>query len=395
MELLKIAKADDSRTYYTTHISFSGLPDDKYGYSTPSKFGYRIENTYNRNYNEPMIEGIVAWLKTNMSGRRINENFSAIIKLGDRNNPYVFTYNKIMTRYNINGVVQTKDILFTALARVLFKSCFTSDPEQLAKYMWHHLHLPESVSYALENRAPYHWYKKGKKIDVRFNIKMISDDDCAIEISDGIWGQISIKNMTIYMNFYWKGKERGSWKYLSPEKLWVKLLNKEPTEGQLKVMEAFLEQNRTSDIVENRARELMADLQKQYSERIKICNKDEKTTMFIRGKIADWVLTDSSYKSEIQSVSTYIYHKGDANISGKGQKEFQKGKVLGPICIDNMTKHSSVGDQFAARALALLNDSLTIERVSTIKGYLNRKEHVEGQQKHRFNWDKLEYWVGI
>ena len=31
MKVLKIAKADDSRTYYSTNISFSGLPENKYG----------------------------------------------------------------------------------------------------------------------------------------------------------------------------------------------------------------------------------------------------------------------------------------------------------------------------------------------------------------------------
>ena len=40
------------------------------------------------------------------------------------------------------------------------------------------------------------------------------------------------------------------------------------------------------------------------------------------------------------------------------------------MCIDNMAKGSSLGDQFAARALALLNDRFTVTIVNTIKRYL-------------------------
>ena len=55
----------------------------------------------------------------------------------------------------------------------------------------------------------------------------------------------------------------------------------------------------------------------------------------------------------------------------------------GPICIDNMSEGSSLGDQFAARAFALLNDTMTIKMVNTIKRYLiapentNRKDFDE------------------
>ena len=47
----------------------------------------------------------------------------------------------------------------------------------------------------------------------------------------------------------------------------------------------------------------------------------------------------------------------------------------GPICIDNMSGGSSLGDQFVARALALLNDTLTVKIVSTIKRYLCNNEN--------------------
>jgi hypothetical protein len=63
---------------------------------------------------------------------------------------------------------------------------------------------------------------------------------------------------------------------------------------------------------------------------------------------------------------------------------FDYGFLKGPICIDNMTKHSSVGDQFAARAFALLNDSMTVQIVSTINHYLS-DNHYDGQTEARLH----------
>jgi len=51
-----------------------------------------------------------------------------------------------------------------------------------------------------------------------------------------------------------------------------------------------------------------------------------------------------------------------------------------------MARGSSLGDQFATRAFALLNDNMTVARVSTIKGYLkykpNENERVDINEMH-------------
>ena len=51
-----------------------------------------------------------------------------------------------------------KSVLMAALARTIFKSCFTDDPIELEKFLYKHINIPENVSYALENRAPYYFY---------------------------------------------------------------------------------------------------------------------------------------------------------------------------------------------------------------------------------------------
>ena len=374
---LKIYTPDDSGKFYEAevHITRSYYTND------------RVHPNSYRNSHEPTIAAIKDWVSValGLKVRGRSEKFAETIIIGSESQGLQLMVNKIGTRYHLMGEMQSKDTIVTAIARTIYKSCFESDNNKLYAYMLHHLRLPANVSYAIENRAPFHWYKKGEKIDVRFNVRMIGPDLCAIEISDGVWGEISVKQMNIYMNYYWKGQMKGSWKLLSPAKLWTKLMKIKPTEGQLKMMKAFLEQNRTDDLVQNRALELVQSLEKQYPKRLAVKwerNKKGIKAMAIRGKLGDWIITDNEFKSDIQAVSTYLFGHGESN------RTYQTGALKGPICIDNMTKNSSVGDQFAARALALLNDIITVKIVNTIQRYLSA-EHIENQNECRISMDEF------
>jgi hypothetical protein len=141
-------------------------------------------------------------------------------------------------------------------------------------------------------------------------------------------------------------------------------------------MIAFLMQNRMQDIVDARALELVADMLVQHKGRLsaEYGNDGVLETLFVRGKDYDWKLTNNRYKSGIQMVSTFVWQpivemvKSEEDDSSS--KIFTEPDWRGPICIDNMAEGSPLGDQFAARALALLNDSFTITIVNTIKRYL-------------------------
>ena len=240
---LLIMKPDDSGRTYDTNIGTSGFPN-RYR----NNRSMTIHRAYNSNAHEPTIESIKSWLVDYLginSRGRGKEPFIGYIHIGNKENPAILAMMKTETRYSLNGIMASKDTVITAISRTIFKSCFTNEPNELIKTAWQNVKLPESISYALENRMPFHWYKKGVKIDVRLNVKLIDEEECALEISDGIWAPITIKNLNTMLNFYWRGKQRGSWKFLSPKKLWKRLLNKEPTEAQLHLMLAFLEQKRT------------------------------------------------------------------------------------------------------------------------------------------------------
>ena len=111
----------------------------------------------------------------------------------------------------------------------------------------------------------------------------------------------------------------------SPKKLWRELLGENPSETQLKVMINFLSQNRTDDIVEERAKKLMDDVQQKYSDRIKII-KDEGedsngekipiTKMYVKGRIADWLIIDKAWKTNVQKVKTFVFRNTERPTKG-------------------------------------------------------------------------------
>lgn len=371
-----------------------------------------------RRANNPMIEAIKTWLtgKLRISRKHIYgdswrknrqrrgfytpsreeveaekpevKEFSHTITIGDEG--YVILFNKVGTRYFINGIMGNKSVLIAALARTIFKSCFSDDSLELDKFLMKHIQLPENVHYALENRAPYFFYLEGedgyvtKKIECRLKINLISDNKVAIEISDGIWGELTMRQMNVYMNTYLNKKKQGKWSNLSPAALWEKVMKRIPTEAEEQLMVAFLNQNRTSKVVKERARDLMIHISSRYSDRIKINwgspdklldVSDKPTIMYVNGKLADWKLTDRGMKQQgQQNVSTYVW------VHTKGEE----GTWSGPICVDNLDNKSPTGDQFVTRALGLLNDDLLVARVSTIKGRLN-SGHKVGQNDQRIS----------
>ena len=331
---------------------------------------------------EPTIAAIKQTLKAYLN-YPISRGEPVKIEIGK--DKFICIVEKQKGRFMLNGKSMTREVLLTALAKTIYLSTTTVEPIALFNKLYESMDLPENVSFALENRVPYHWFENYKITKVSLNVIQISNKECAIEISDNIWGNISIKDLNTFMNYYRHGKRRGSWKMLSPASLWGRLMGKAPTESQLTLMKAFLMQNRTQDIVEQRAEQLLNDLLSQYPDRLKlIVEKTEARTIrhiYVRGKLADWLLIENPMKQGFQLVSTYLFTHGEKNM------KCQDGYLDGPICIDNLSDKSSVGDQFATRAIALMNDHIVIKRVSTLSRRL--KDYELGQEEMRIDFDEL------
>ena len=336
-----------------------------------------------RTHLEPTIASIKYAIKQYLSYplRR-----SRPVKIEIGSNKFICIVEKKGSRFLLNGKNITKDGLLNALAKTVYLSTTTQEPMALFNKLYESIDLPANVLYALENRVPYHWYEDYDKIKVSLNVMQISDKECAIEISDNIWANISMKDLNTFMNHYRLGHKRGSWKMLSPAKLWFRLMGEKPTDTQLSLMKEFLKQNRTQDIVEERAEQLLNDMLEQYSDKLKLVvkvNKNDKRErhIYVRGKLADWLLVEGTAKRGYQLVRTFMFIEGVEGTSNT----FQDGCWDGPICIDNLNDNSSVGDQFATRAIALMNDNIMLKRVHTLSRRLRDREINQEEIRIDFN----------
>ncbi len=336
------------------------------------------------------------------------------IALTTLDNKMALIMEKGATHYTFMGQRTKKENLLQALSRFIYRSCFEKDPVKLLEYIMKLISLPENVAYVLENRTPYHYFdvEKREKIECRLNTQLISSTEAALEISDGIWASIDINDLDIMVNYYYHNQSRSKrWRLVSPVKLWTMLIGTAPSDSQAKLMMEFLKQNRTQDIVESRAVELMNSLEIKYPNRIKILEKERNThnykIMLVRGKIADWVIINHSHRhTDTQKVKVYAFvheslHEMEQKLiednnrrtrsSGGIAMKSLGGFLRGPICIDNMHRNSSLGDQYASRALALLNDNITVTLVYTIDKYLP-KWVLEGEKTSKIliDWDAID-----
>jgi len=381
---LRIRKPDDSHTFWETEVALNGHISNR----TVSISGIL-------NAKDPIHEGLKQLLQRSISDRRGQKLFYGL-RQGDNTlmigeTPFLIHKS---SRYYINGQLMKLEEMCHALARVLFKSCFEKDPAKLLPYLYSTMQLPESVKYVIENRVPYFFYDAFDRHDVRLNVQQISDEECAIEIGDGVWGNITVRDLESFCRFY-VSQKKSKWEYISPQNLYERLIGRKPSVSDTKVLVAFLKQNRKEAIVEERAEQLVKEMLEQYSDRLRAEFKDGKLSdLFIKGNRFDWKLSHRGGGGGTQNVSTFIHQPLRQKVlddEGKALKDEEGNYITtlseydwrGPICIDNMG-NTPVGDQFASRALALLNDNFTIKAVSTINSYITTNEN-----ENRVDWNEV------
>ena len=389
---IKIMKPSDAREYYETTIDCENRSFFNAG-------EYTIYGV--RSAKDPIHMGMYGFFSDALGSRGRNRYRPVTWEMTLNVGSCPVLIKKAKTRYYINGQTCSFNTLCHALARVTYKSCFEKEPIKLMGALYATLSLPENVKYVLENRVPYKFYDLMDEsmglepILVRLNVQQIGPQEMAIEVADGVWGNISVKELDKFCNYYVHNKRRGKWVDVSPFRLYQELMGREPRGSDLDVMLAFLKQNRTRDLVEARAIELVNDMLLDHSSKLKaIWQQGQLDTLYVKGKAYDWKLTNNGYKTDIQMVSTYVWQPSKSAESFReemkewketvekleqGEDELHpdiykppvnKCKWKGPICIDNMASNSPIGDQFAARALALMNDTFTITIINTIKRYL-------------------------
>ena len=373
---------------------------------------YNISPDWNAK-GDPLLSGICKfWSLTIKNTAKAYSNFECIIEIRD----YPIHIKKDKS-YHINGTRVGLKTMSMVLARLTYCSCLEANTSKMTSTFIDAMSEPEQISYALENRAPFYFYEDYSRVDVRLNVESIGSKKYAIEISDSVWGEINQKDLITFVNSYREDNKRGSWSRLSPKELYRKLMGEEPSDSELKLMKAFLSQNRTKDIVEKRAKELVRETCERMPNNFfyhKIDVEDKITVvkvdgenykvhdsnnefLFVRGRLYDWKIRKNSNAESRQSVGTYVYNKvtqrkkiGQIEEDGEWIDQFEEVshyQWLGPICVDNLSFNgaTSIGDQMVARAYAFLNDSVTVQIVNTIGGYLKQ----EDMSEHRLNFEEL------
>lgn len=383
---ISIRKPDDGVGHYETYVKSDLLQYERDKTVNPDRSAKdplhgALKNMFKKILKQPRAN---RWGYSNKMNWFGEGDFSGVFWIKE----CPIALSRTNSKFRINGKAESMETIANAFARVAFKSCFTDDNGKLMQTLFTSLSLSEDIKYVLENRVPYHYFRDFEKQEVRLNVAQIGDKEFAIEIGDGVWGNISMRDLQSFCNYYIHGKKNSKFRRMGLKRLYEGLVGKEPLDSDIKVMREFLAQNRTEDLIENRAKELLRDITRQYPDRIKLFEDDnrEPETMYIAGNEYDWKLSNSKYKSDIQMVSTFVRQKRDIR-NDENEITEEERYWSGPICIDNMARGSSLGDQFATRAFALLNDNMTVARVNTIKGYLkykpNKNERVNINEVHR------------
>ena len=265
------------------------------------------------------------------------------------------------------------------------------------------------VAQTFVNKLSYTFFNdKDEEVETLLNIEQTDKEQVSIELNDGLWVSMDFKPFKSFMRACAKNKNK--WTGISPEELYYIQTGNILSSSQVKLVHAFLEQNRRTTLVEKRSMQLIEDLEKRFSGRIKnITLKvrtragwgddakeewEEHPAMFIKGKQLDWLVYSrqhAQHRNGTQDVNTYCLISKEnytfdeineryvsENATLGNQSILDKNKVFfwGPICIDQTNIDVSLGDQYAARALALLNDEASMNMVSTLRSYSGYKPHI-------------------
>tara|TARA_R100001509_G_scaffold67007_3_gene37230 strand:+ start:575 stop:1855 length:1281 start_codon:yes stop_codon:yes gene_type:complete len=279
---------------------------------------------------------------------------------------------KVGGSFMLNSHKKNKEDCASAIAKIIMYGTTNRSADRLRDYIEKNVKYSQNIIYALENRTPYWFFKDGSKVECRINMQLIDEDEIAIEISDGVWGSMGMKDANIFINCYRSNSTRSKkWSNLSPKKLFKAVMGREPSESELKLMIAWLMQNRTSKMVEERAAVLLKEMTDKYDDMVLLdaeCTKqylglnlseNYEHAVLVRGRLGDWIIYANNQNSKFQRVSAVIAyepnHEGDS-------PQFQ-----GPFCIDNLHDNSSIGDQIASRAMILKNDIQARTMIHTLR----------------------------
>ena len=322
----------------------------------------------------------------------------------------VIIFQRHEKAYYLNGNKVTKSKLNSVVPSILMNLNIVKSQNQMDLFIDRIINTDPVIAAAIVNKIEYTFYdSKSGKIVTLLNLEKTSVEHSAIELYEGMWVEFKDTQMKSFINSC-KGN-KNKFLGISPEELYYLSRKEFLSPLEIKTVYAFLSQNRKSSLVQRRSMELFENLTKTFKGRIfsrEVVleeNGEPKKSMAVSGKQCDWLVVDNGYKAGRQDVSTYLLlsmenynwdDERDSYVSTKtlpvirGSTSLWRCKdsgdnfyAIGPICIDQQHNNVSLGDQFAARSMALLNDTSSFKLVSTLRGY--QTYHPE----HRVDWNAV------
>tara|TARA_Y100000816_G_C26102970_1_gene585079 strand:+ start:313 stop:1548 length:1236 start_codon:yes stop_codon:yes gene_type:complete len=387
---IRIAKPDDSGDYYG-QVELTSNENIFRGQRTH----YINDYTKYVKSSDPIHACIFKWWKGTIEKIRsqFKHNYVEEIDIDIYGVPILLETNETNRILYLNGKAISNEHLANCLSRLTFKAIFTKNTKELYKTMRKYLKVHEDIRHVLENRLSYHFFNDFSKQEVKLNVSQISDSEYAVEVSDGIWGTMTARDLVSFCKYFLHGKKGSKWAFCSPNRLFKETVGRPPTQSEFELMIPFLLQNRTLNLIEDRAKELIMDMKKEYPDKIFLeFNEDNfLKVMYVRGKEFDWKLSTNydrhRKRTGRQAVSTHYWNEKflcKDELEKIQEEGLEHGHWQGPICIDNMSKDTPLGDQFAARAFACMNDSALRQMVHTVKSVLPSNP----QEYHRFDFSE-------
>ena len=343
-------------------------------------------------------------------------------------------YSRRNKQYFVDMVKMNKKDACLVLAKILLRGSLARSKDIMDEYVDRCVEFPPNILHVIENRTPFTYYyavpgstKTPERIECLINTKLISSKDCALEISEGVWGFMPLNDMNIFVNASRLGSRKSDrFTDITPYDLWHELFKNgiedkntattsdmihvgtrfekktdreyfveaQPTLSQYKLMIEWLRQNRTSGMVEDRATELLGNLANEYEniEFIQFRNPQQRA-LFVRGKCCDWVIADEGRGMKVSHQNVNTYKIGPIiTAEGNDSRGWNGHTMSGPICIDNLHNNSSIGDQLSARAMVLMNDKVARSMIYTLKGYITDEEYEGTKKATRLDKTILKRW---
>lgn len=321
----------------------------------------------------------------------------------------VIVFQKYDKSYYLNGKKVTKSKLNSVVPSILMNLNIVESQNQMDLYIDRIINTDPVIAAAIVNKIEYTFYDSNyDKIVTLLNIEKTGAEHSAIELYEGMWVEFKDTQIKSFINSC-KGN-KNKFLGISPEELYYLSRKEILSSLEIKTVYAFLSQNRKSSLVQRRSMELFENLTKTFKDRIfsreVIFEQDAtpKKSMAVSGKQCDWLVVDNGYKAGRQDVSTYLilsmenynYDDEDHMYVSENLPKMRgthplwtcedsgdKFYAIGPICIDQQHNNVSLGDQFAARSMALLNDTSSFQLVSTLRGYQTYRP------EHRVDWNAV------